>query len=66
MGFLAASACAEVIADVMLCPMEAVSFFLFLDNNIINSSKLECKHLIEAHSQHLSLKDLVRSIKLRV
>lgn len=65
MGFLAASACAEVIADVMLCPMEAVSFFLFLDNNIINSSKLECKHLIEVHSQHPSQKDLVRSIELK-
>lgn len=24
-GFLVSSACAEVIADVMLCPMEAVS-----------------------------------------
>lgn len=24
-GFLISSACAEVIADVMLCPMEAVS-----------------------------------------
>jgi len=24
MGFLAASACAEVIADVLLCPMEAL------------------------------------------
>ena len=25
-GFLISSACAEVIADVMLCPMEAVSY----------------------------------------
>lgn len=25
MGFLVSSACAEVIADVMLCPFEAVS-----------------------------------------
>lgn len=25
-GFLASSACAEVIADVLLCPMEAVRF----------------------------------------
>ncbi len=26
-GFLTASACAEVIADVFLCPMEAVSLY---------------------------------------
>ena len=26
MGFLTASACAEVIADCLLCPMEAVRF----------------------------------------
>mgnify|MGYP003552963782 CR=1 FL=1 len=28
-GFLGASACAEVIADVMLCPMEAVRYLFF-------------------------------------
>jgi solute carrier family 25 phosphate transporter 3 len=27
LGFLTASACAEVIADCFLCPMEAVSYF---------------------------------------
>ena len=29
-GFLVSSACAEVIADVMLCPMEAVSTPFFV------------------------------------
>jgi len=33
LGFLAASACAEVIADVLLCPMEAVRIFA---NNLFN------------------------------
>jgi solute carrier family 25 phosphate transporter 3 len=28
-GFLCASACAEVIADVLLCPMEAVPILSF-------------------------------------
>ena len=39
LGFLCASACAEVIADVMLCPMEAVSAYLdqfVLINDIIS------------------------------
>jgi solute carrier family 25 phosphate transporter 3 len=31
-GFLVSSACAEVIADLMLCPFEAVSGFLFMIN----------------------------------
>ena len=26
LGFMTASACAELIADVLLCPMEAVSY----------------------------------------
>jgi solute carrier family 25 phosphate transporter 3 len=29
-GFLAASACAEVIADVLLCPFEAVRYQFFV------------------------------------
>jgi len=33
-GFLISSACAEVIADCMLAPMEAVS--IFLSFNLIN------------------------------
>jgi solute carrier family 25 phosphate transporter 3 len=34
-GFLISSACAEVIADVLLCPWEAVSIF-FIFNYLIN------------------------------
>lgn len=30
-GFLVSSACAEFIADVLLCPWEAVSTFLLAD-----------------------------------
>ncbi len=41
-GFLVSSACAEVIADCLLCPMEAVSLlllFLFIKYQLSYSSK---------------------------
>ena len=44
LGFLASSACAEVIADCLLCPFEAVSEFpmhvmqtIFIINYVISS-----------------------------
>lgn len=38
MGFLISSACAEVIADVLLCPWEAVSLasFLFMIESVVS------------------------------
>lgn len=55
-GFLASSACAEVIADCLLAPMEAVSrtFCQFKVNQIliimVYSLKLECKLLTMVNS----------------
>jgi solute carrier family 25 phosphate transporter 3 len=42
MGFLTASACAEVIADCLLCPMEAVRNIClpFKNNYLITNSYL--------------------------
>ena len=46
-GFLVSSACAEVIADVLLCPWEAVSAqSKIILIKMIDSSKSVCKLLI--------------------
>ena len=37
LGFAASSACAEAVADVLLCPWEAVSKNLFISINVLKS-----------------------------
>jgi hypothetical protein len=50
-GFLVSSACAEVIADVLLCPWEAVSAqSKIILIKMIDSSKYECKLLTVVRS----------------
>jgi hypothetical protein len=50
-GFLVSSACAEVIADVLLCPWEAVSAqSKIILIKMIDSSKSVCKLLIVVRS----------------
>jgi hypothetical protein len=50
-GFLVSSACAEVIADVLLCPWEAVSAqSKIILIKMIDSSKYACKLLTVVRS----------------
>jgi len=67
-GFLVSSACAEVIADCLLCPMEAVSISTcILDHFLtsfflpVNSSKSACKPPIRELSPLTPPKDGTKS-----
>ena len=75
-GFLLSSACAEVIADCFLAPMEAVSIGVLNSPLIFNnlnqifiimyySSKLECKLLIKVPSPPASPRDSTKSRLMR-